>query len=210
MTRRLTRAARCRGLTFVELLIAATIIAILMAGLVLHLRGGMTAWRRTVEVGERMQRVRAVWDALARDVSAAVVVDARPASAWGVVADATHLSLCTGSTGPGGAMRKVTYAVTDAGDGRALVRSEQSLREAAAGILGDPRVVLADVEAVNLRYAVMPDGETELQWQEAWTDPASLPQVIEVTLELSASAGGGEISQVLLVPGGTLMPAEGS
>lgn len=57
------------GFTFIELLLAAAITAILLAGLTLHLRGGLLAWRRTITALEAMAHTRAQLERCAREVA---------------------------------------------------------------------------------------------------------------------------------------------
>ena len=75
----MTRSTRA-GLTFVELLMAATIFAILAVGFSAHLRGGVLAWRRATSTLERLQEIRVVYDRLGSDLTNAIVFD--PSGVW--------------------------------------------------------------------------------------------------------------------------------
>ncbi len=67
--RRARRAQRENGFTFVELLIAATIMSVLFVGLGSHLRGGILVWRRATATAETVQRERVGFDRMERDLA---------------------------------------------------------------------------------------------------------------------------------------------
>jgi len=60
-----------------ELIIASMMIAVLIAGLATHLRGGISVWRRTQTAVDTLQREQVALDRLRRDVANAVRYDPR-------------------------------------------------------------------------------------------------------------------------------------
>ena len=196
------------GLTFVELLLAATIISLLLAGISVQLRGGLTVWRRVTAAGERMQRLRAAWAFMERDFGGAAVLDQRPDAPWSHALDAERMVFCaiepSGMAGEHAAWR-VSYSLNH-GD---LIRTRQTLRQAAANQPGDEQTVLSSVARWSVQYAVLQPGESELQWTSAWPDLATLPQLIELTIDMDASAGGEQLTRVSMLPSGTLSPSTG-
>ena len=68
------------GFTFVELLIAATMISVLIVGLAAHLRGGIIVWQRATQTTEALQRQRVALGRLERELANAIVYDERDAA----------------------------------------------------------------------------------------------------------------------------------
>lgn len=62
-------------MTFVELLMAVSIAAILWTGLSTHLRGGITAWRRVIAATDELARSRAFLDQCARELAQSIRCD---------------------------------------------------------------------------------------------------------------------------------------
>ncbi len=205
------------GLTFVELLMAATMFSILAIGFSAHLHGGVTAWRRATSTLERLQIMRVACDQLAQDLANAIVFDAtgtwHPKAAFGAE-DMQLYTLQRASRAPAGVGRVafVRYdIVSDADAGTALTRSVESAQEAAADAPARPQTVLTGVASWRLRYGyvneaqVRPPGEAIL-WRDEWNNDASaIPRLVEVTIELTdAVAGGSSIRRVVLIPQGRL------
>jgi hypothetical protein len=189
----------------VELVLAATIVAILMVGLGVHLRGAMMVWRRTTDTLERLQRERVALERIGRDLANAFVYDgsdhARVQHAFGA-REAKWITM-TSSTAKGPAVRSVAYRCATAERGTQLLRSEQTPREASTGV-GDvsESVLLPGCEGLAFRYAFLPEeGGVDLLWQEQWPYLNELPRLIEVTI---TSARGRALRVVFANPSGSL------
>ena len=212
----------CSGLTFVELLIAATIFSVLVTGLTSHLRGGGIVWRRTTETVEALQRQRAALDQLARDLGNAVIYDDRP-EAYGAEVGmlppqqfapdgmdwfTVSLSLSR-SAAP--SVRFVTYRCEELDGVWGLRRTSQSVGEARARQAAPtPELLLEGCRELSLRYAYTPveDGQP-LEWRPQWPggsgETLQLPRLMEVTSRMES---GQALQRVAAVPVGVLGTVE--
>ena len=203
------------GFTFVELLIAAAMMSMLFVGLGAHLRGGLMVWQQVTLRGEAVQRQRALFDRLDRDLANAFIYDDRqesygeefgrlPAPQFGEDA----LALFSIERIPGGppAVRLVTYRCEERDGTMGLWRTSQSLGAARAKLEPAAELLLRGCSALWLQYAQRRDNsEGGLEWGPL-ADPGALvlPRLIRVSLEL----GGGEsMERVCAVPVGTLPAA---
>lgn len=210
---------RQEGFTFVELLIAATMMAILFVGLATHLRGGLMVWQRATEMSEQLQRRRVAIEQLERDLSNAFLYDDRDAS-YGTPPGklpapefgSDHLIVFTIQPHPRAqsSVRVVRYACEEQNGVRGLWRVSQSIREAWTGLPPPPQSpLLPDCEGFTLQYAYLPSEELEsvawedLTWSPQWLRDAKrkLPRFIEMTIRLKSDR---EIHRVFVVPVGVL------
>ena len=207
------------GFTFVELLIAATMISILFVGLGTHLRGGLTVWQRATGLGEALQRQRIAFDWLERDLANAIAYDDRPA-AYGDERGllprprfgATALSLLTVSVTrrrQPSTVRVVTYTCESIDGTAGLWRTSQSVGEARArSARPRPELVLPNCEGISFRYAYRPRAEADtwqaLEWKPAWPDePTGLPKLPRL-IEASVRVSGRQVRRVFAIPPGVL------
>ena len=176
------------GLTFVELLMAATIFSILMVGFSAHLRGGLVAWHRATTTLETLQRQRVVVERLTQDLANAVIIDPRPGATPSVVFGADTLQFYTvqpvrgpaqifvleggpsptPSTAPlhataGAHVLFVSYRMVEGAEGSALVRVAQPVREAQQGppVLPEdtrPYQLASGIASLHIRYAYLSTG----------------------------------------------------
>lgn len=203
------------GLTFVELLIAATILSVLITGLSSHLRGGGIVWRRTTETVEALQRQRAALDQLARDLANAVIYDMRP-EAYGAEAgtlplpgfapDAMRWFTVSSSRTAVPSVRFVTYRCEALDGVWGLWRTSQSIGEARARRTAPAsELALEGCRALSLRYAYAPaEAAQPLDWRSQWPGRGSeealqLPRLVEVTLHVES---GQTVRRVVAVPSG--------
>ena len=206
-----------RGFTLVELLLAATLISILFVGLGAHLRGGITVWRRTTQVGEQLQRQRVALTRLERDLANAIRYDDRE-TAYGdtlgllppiqFAADTlAWVTIVPTSRQGSSAVRFLTYQCTRVDDVPGLWRTSQSLGEARARREPVFELFLPDCEELSLRYAALPSTPNDpLSWG-AWESDlaAGLPRFVEVTIRLGS---GAEIMRTVGIPIGSGQPGE--
>ena len=224
-TRNARRAHRphrqARGLTFVELLMAATIFSILLVGVSGHLRGTVMAWRRATSTVEQLQQTRVALDRLGEDLANAFVFEAT--ETWTPLAlfAAGQLQFYTvrqGRTGAEGdrGVRFVTYALEPEDEALSLVRTSRTAQEAAWDLPTPPQSLLRPIQSLSIRYAALMEVEggqetSQLEWLTDWQDPTKLPKLVEVTVELGGSAAVPQrVRQVFVIPHGSLESPAGA
>ena len=200
------------GFTFVELLIAATMMSVLFIGLGSHLRGGLLVWRQTTQTVEALQRERVALDRLERDLANAInYADPRaelllPTPSF--ASDTLRWFTVQRRHQERDAVRLVAYRCETAEGLKGLWRTNQSVGEARAALEVVRELVLPGCEALQVRYAYVPaEGTGSVEWHEEWRYPDELPQLIEVTIEQTA---GRSTRRLIAVPQGSFKPAEGS
>lgn len=198
-----------RGFTFVELLLAATMLSVLFVGLGAHLRSGVLVWHKTSTALEALQRHRVALDRLGNDVANAVLfadaaVDAPlPVQEFGQ----TELRLLSAARGYGPrapSLRYVTYRCGDEEAGTGLWRTSLTLAQARMNETPEPQRLLEGCTELRLRYGYA--GAEGIEWRDGWPSPDQLPQLIEAELAFGEAA---PLRHVLTIPSGTLQPAEG-
>lgn len=211
--RRLTRA----GLTFVELVIAATMMSVLFVGLGSHLRGGITVWQRATTISEQLQQQRVALERLQRDLADAFVYSQEQAYGpppklpaplfepdqlrWFTRQQAT-------TTRPPG-VRIVDYRCETRDGVQGLWRTSWSISEARSEtFLPTPELLLPGCDALSARYAYLPPAGAPptppFEWHDRWNEPKQLPPLIALSLEGARMA----IQQWLSIPAGMMKPFE--
>ena len=198
------------GFTLVELLIAATMFAVLLVGVGSHVRGGLAVWRRATDLEAALQHQRVALEQLERDLANSVLYDPREASdgpdagllpkpefggaslAWFTV---------SGSRREPPAVRFVTYGCGANQGETGLWRTSQSIGAARARAPAAPTLLWPGCQQLTIRYAYQAGQGKPLEWHEEWRDPlAALPRLIEVSVDLTE----GRVTRVLAVPTGIL------
>lgn len=198
-----------RGFTFVELLLAATVMSILFVGLGTHLRGGILVWRRATNTVESLQQQRVALDMLEGDLANAIVYDPREAATVTQSFGAHALQVVTvrpTTTARAGDVLLVTYRCQPvdglAGFWRASVPAAQAL----AGRGATPKLLAPSCEELSVEYAYLPvDEGGPLEWHDEWDDRQELPRLVAATARF---ASGRTLRQVILIPAGVLKPWE--
>lgn len=206
------------GFTFVELLIAATMMAILFLGLGGQLRGGITVWQRTTSTAEALQRERVALERLERDLAHALVYDARddaygpPPKLPSAFAADEFQWFAAQPARPGrlGSVRFVSYRCGELQGTSGLWRMSRSIGSIRAeSEPPEAELLLPDCETLAVRYAFLPqdtaNATAPLEWYPVWSSRERLPRLVEVSL---ARKAGGSITRVLSVPSGVLEPYE--
>lgn len=171
------------GFTLIEVIIALSLVAALLAITFGGLRVGMAAWRRGDARAEQLQRGRSLHQLLARAVGSAHPYQAetagQPAGPPAFAGERDRLAFVT-------TLPPVPLAPTIAFTAVSLSREAAGLtiREAALpsrAVLTDLTPVLVDASVPELRFRYL-RGE-DRTWAERW-DPAmeaSLPAAVEIT-----------------------------
>ena len=216
-----------RGLTFVELLIAVMMVAILFVGLSTHLRAGMTVWQRVTQSTDMRQRERAAIARLERDLANAFVFDAVLAH-YEPLSDNTKLSLPVFSSGSVSIytvptrenfyetpVQFITYSCPRPSQS-GLWRRRWSVDESRTKLDGaDWELILPECKALKFSYAYLDsiDPAQPLIWLSDWEKPREeLPRLIKMEMELveKTKKQGVEITsnrklnRILFIPAGVL------
>jgi type II secretory pathway pseudopilin PulG len=205
------KSAQRAGFTFMELLIAATMMSILFVGLGSHLRGGIIVWRQTTRTVETLQRVRVALDWLARDLANAFLFgDGQqeaplPEPAFG--SSTLEWMAVEPSFQGQPTARHIGYrCASDVEGTQGLWRTSQSIGVARTGHEPTPELLLPGCETLEIRYAYQPEEEGgALIWQPDWRYPEELPRLLEVTVRISA---GQAWQRTMVIPHGSLKPLE--
>lgn len=202
-----------KGFTFVELMIAATMMSVLFVGLGSHLQGGLTVWHRATATAERLQQQRVAWERLERDLAHAIVFDKRLA-AYGETENKlplptfgeTTLAFFTVSSSAArqpATVQFVTYACDTRGGATGLWRTSQSVGQARARNPEPvPQLLLPACEALAFQYAYLRLASEELTWESTWPEPdnADEPWRLPRLVEVSIRAGGHEVRRLGAIP----------
>ena len=208
------RGVTQRGLTFVELLVAATMMSILFVGLGAHLRGGITVWNRATQTVEALQRQSLALEMLERDLANAFVYNPQPDSQPAPQFAAQAMRFFT--VGPAGSngipvVQVVSYECANADSAAWLSRASQSVSEELANRppKQKPLLQLNTCAAFSITYAYLPeqapppeDFET-FDWQGQWDETTTheLPRLLRVSVQPMGRPG---VTRVFGVPAGVL------
>lgn len=195
-----------RGFTFVELLVAATMISVLFVGLGTHLRGGLIVWQRATSSGEALQQERVAFDRLERDLANAIVFDNRK-SAYGDGrgqlprprfrdSELAFFTVSAARRRQPPTVQFVTYDCKELDGTLGLWRTSQSVGAARAQSPAlETERLLPDCKDLSFQYAYLPgDGKErqELMWNTTWPDdreePLRLPRLVNVSLHVAGRA----------------------
>jgi len=169
-----TSAKSKNSFTLVEMILAVAIFAIISVSLYASFQGGIFAYRRLNNVNEAVRKEYRVFEALDKELKNAFI--------FGDIIE---------FNGEAGAISfaplnyeeisRVSYRTED----NNLIRTSELLSGIYQGITPEEKVILGGVDNFNISYAYSdPDNtETGLKWEDSWSDPATLPFLIKVTLD---------------------------
>ena len=207
---------RRAGFTLVELLVAATMMAVLFVGLGAHLHGGIVVWRRATQMQERLQQRRLALDRLALDLANAFWYDdtQRASDAPYLPRPFEHHKLQwytvthTGAQSPD-RVRFVTYNCGPIDGVSGLWRTSQSLDKLQAQPPQPPTAqrLLPDCERLVAQYAYRPpsaDSVEPIIWNDEWDEARvkNLPRLLNVSLQ---PASGVALSRRFTIPAGVFI-----
>lgn len=228
LTGQIFRRNARRGLTFVELLIAVMMVAILFVGLSTHLRAGMTVWERVTQSTDMRQRERASIARLERDLANAFVFDER-ASAYGPgdgllsPPALTNTSIAFYSVPTREALNQtpaqyLVYWAGSIGNQSGLWRQRWTIDQSRAKRGADPELILPECEGIRFSYAYLRSEDASqqsqpLDWQSSWQEtPKALPRLVGVEFKLAerqrirgvTTTVHRTLQRVALIPAGVL------
>lgn len=217
------------GFTFVELLVAATMMSVLFLGVSMHLRAGVTVWQRVAKMSESVQEQRVALEQLERDLGNAVVYDERPQAyqpGGGQLpepvfgdSDLQWYSVGVSKGQQPAVVRFVTYGCRAIQGQDGLWKTSQSIADVRAG-RGSAQATLLwpGCQSLSVDYAYLLDAASEpasqaspwYDWRPDWDDGGAyrLPRLIRVTLDVGQGAGTRQVVRVFAIPAGILQERE--
>ncbi|MCX8043865.1 MAG: prepilin-type N-terminal cleavage/methylation domain-containing protein [Desulfobacterota bacterium] len=213
MTKR--RARLSDGFTLIEMVLAISIFAMVIAIMFSSFRLGISAWTQGERDIEYHQRIRAVADVLYRQISAAFPYWVTPGELD------THES-CIAFFGDTHALRFVTYAPVQKcvnglslveiwhesdrglmlGSGPALASSRAELDRIVLRGDASATVLSPEAQSISFRYFDKKKHDQQGEWLEQW-DPRDknirLPRMVEATVRFTDSRGRS-FDETLLIP----------
>jgi general secretion pathway protein J len=177
-----------RGFTLLELLLALSIVAAMLAIVFGGLRVGVRAWQRGEEATQALQHARSISVLLGQSLGGTYpYLGSAPAGAQPDLlfqGEADRLSFVT-VTPPFGlgaplAFTAVTLSVDEEGEHPGFAIREKALPNDEPFELGTPIVVDPTIAGIKFRYL----RDAEGSWEETWDGSAErmLPRAVEVTL----------------------------
>jgi general secretion pathway protein J len=192
-----TRRRRARGFTLIELLVVLTLVGLMSVALFGGLRFGARVWQTGNERSDNAQQTVLVQHLLRRQLEQTAAAVPRPEEETGTEVDSgfagtsdelTFTAALSDRFGYGGLYAFHLYTL-DGHDGRHLMLDIALDRDDGPLPLPEEheptRVLLADIENVELRYYGIPDSErqgrgTQAGWYDSWEAETNLPRLISI------------------------------
>ena len=182
------------GFTLMELLVAVVLLALLSVILTGSLRFGFRAWARGTDHAERVDQIVLVQDFLRRTIGDVYpfFLTTDPTRGGGHVdfaGTAQHLGFLASAPlalGGRGRARFELSVVKDARHSDFVVTSIPELADST--VAPSRKVLMSDVEAIEISYFGKPRSDKSAAWHEAWVEEAALPQLVRIRVRLSAGA----------------------
>ena len=203
----LSRFCSQRGMTFVELLVAGIMMALLFVGLAGHLRGGVRVWQRATGVVEALQRQRVALDQIERDTADALAFRLSGEESVLPAFDPDRIRIWTlmpTVANRAGGVYLVEYFCGSVGGVDGLWRSSRTPREVQAEVAAQTTRLTPDCNSLTMHYAYLPPtGVEAVEWHATWEFPDDIPRLVEAEFR----AGGREpVRRMLVIPIGVLKP----
>ncbi|MDD5680592.1 MAG: prepilin-type N-terminal cleavage/methylation domain-containing protein [Candidatus Omnitrophica bacterium] len=199
--------------TFIELLIALSIFAVVAVTLYSTFFAGLSVWKRSGDGSDVYQDIRTVFDDMARDFRNMIYFTKDKESMYIFSGMPKEIILMTLEEGASEKMEpyrevvKVTYSFDDTkGE---LIRQRAALAFGFDLKKAEKEVLLKDLGDFKFEYCYYSGDEDEpYLWQEEWKDEdEKTPRGIRITAVLKNGKGGEEMSKitrVIFIPTGIL------
>lgn len=187
-SRRLPKGNLSRtGFTFVELILAASIFAIVAVAIYSTFGTGISAWKKTQKAQNVYQDIRLALDKMAQDLESAVLYKDEPdfSNFAGMNNQVSFYTLVDvfREMPIHPELRKITYSL----DGNTLRRLEQTFAESVQEEqTQESEEIAGQISKLNFFYYYeVADDEP---WMEAWDSAQSIPRGVKIDLELNGEA----------------------
>ncbi len=201
------------GFTFVELLIAVSIFAIVALALYSTFFAGISVWKRSGEGGNITQAVRFIFDDMARDLRNSVYLTGEEESVFTSTCtseEITFFSVEPSSLGETMAQRefvKVSYTYDK--DEKQVIRRRADKEVGFKVEEAEKEILLNAVEEFTIEYCYdTGDDDDPYEWKDEWEDEERrLPKGVRITSELGGAGRGEEpvsFKRIMHVPLGVL------
>lgn len=195
-----------QGFTFIELVLSASIFAIVALAVYSALSAGLSAWRKTQKVQNLDQDIRLVLDKLTLDLENAVLYseeedfvnftgEKNEVSFYSLVDDYQTIPVYP-------QLKKITYSFDESE--QILQRNEQGFAESMHSSYNQkPGEIIAQVSGLNFYYCYSDETmDASYQWMDSWDSSQGLPQGIKIELELDR-AQNTFLKKYVFIPTGT-------
>ncbi|MBN2097661.1 MAG: prepilin-type N-terminal cleavage/methylation domain-containing protein [Candidatus Omnitrophica bacterium] len=178
------------GLTFVELMLAASIFAVLAVAVYSAFSTGISAWRSAQQAQNLLQDLRLSLDQISRDLENAVLYYPEEEGKINFVGEPNSISFYSlvdnfRSQLVYPELKKITYSL----DGEVLKRWEQSLAQALQETQEEDSFDQMLTQVAGLEFFYRYGQEDELNWQQSWNAQQSIPQGAQIKLTLTGEEG---------------------
>lgn len=192
------------GFTLVEVLVALTLMSFLGVALFGSLRFGVLAWERGTTHADAADRILVTQSFLRQVVAESYPLYLRedPTKARvdfdGAAASLSFLTTSPAALGAGGRAR-VTLSGRPGPGGTDLVMSARQ-ELSSAGAAGSERILVPDIEALELSYFGIARGDRIATWHDRWTGQLALPQLVRIRVTYPGQGGARLWPELLVAP----------
>lgn len=180
-----------RGFTFIELMIAASIFAVVAVAIYSTFGTGISAWKKAQEAQNLYQDIRLALDKMAGDLENAILYSQKEdfLNFLGEEDKISFYSLTeTFQTLPAHReLKKITYNLDESS--RILQRLEQTFAESLQETQEqEPEEIAAKINNLNFSYCYEDEAaEPPYRWEDIWNSDKVIPQGVKIALELDVA-----------------------
>jgi type II secretion system protein J len=195
-----------KGVTFVELIVAVSIFAVVSVAVYSTFAMGLSVWRRARNAQALYQNIRLALDEMARDLQNAVAYfDPGQPTAINFEGEKDRISfysLVDGyqTTPPYPQLRKVSYTLGDSGSLQRLEQVHQG-----ADIAQESEAIASQVANLSFFYCYEDTAGSGYEWKQAWELKQEIPESVKIELELN-TGNKPVFSKYVFIPTGKKGP----
>lgn len=184
------RRLRIQGFTFIELMIAVSIFAVVSVAIYATFNSGLSAWKKAEQSQNICQDVRLALEKMALDLENAVIYSPDPefSNFEGKNNKISFYSLKeVFQTIPSHLeLRKITYALDEST--QTLQRWEENFAQSAQETtVQEPEDFATQIKTLAFSYCYEDEGSDPLyQWKDEWDAVKEIPQGVKIELEVGA------------------------